>query len=127
MFGRFTNFVYNDIMLLLEEALKNLRTIRSEQLAMADTETWRALPPQTQHDRQVEFGRTEQNTAGLMQLANSIVHMLFYVTGMVASSFIIIAVEHLHSNVSFYRIINSTICNSRVRESNIRNSRLFHH
>lgn len=48
---------------------------------MANHELWQQQPAADARNREVEFGRTEQQTQALMQLANSIVHMLFYITG----------------------------------------------
>jgi ubiquitin conjugation factor E4 B len=84
----FINMVGNDVIFLLDQGLQDLASIRTEQVARADIGAWNRQPLHVRNQRDTEFSRLEGGCANMMTLANSTVHMLFYMTAEIITPFV---------------------------------------
>lgn len=72
-FVRFANFVFNDTIYCMDEALSRLAKIREVQQAQKDAAAWAALPEEEKKDQLAELRAAEENGGYYMQIANEIV------------------------------------------------------
>jgi len=79
-FVRFNNFILNDALYCMDEALLKLSKIREVQQLMLDRATWEAMPKEEQDDKTSQLRAAEEQGGYYMQLANEIVHMLLYLS-----------------------------------------------
>lgn len=88
LFTRFTNVLCNDMIFLLDSALKELTEIRATQVAMDDQHAWAAQTQQVQQERQRAYAQSEQGATSCLQLANATVHLLHYLSAEVVAPFV---------------------------------------
>ncbi|KAG8462786.1 hypothetical protein KFE25_004762 [Diacronema lutheri] len=79
-FVRFTNFILNDTIFCMDEALRKLAKIREVELLQRDSAAWAALTDDERKDKLTELRTAEDSGGYYMQLANEIVHMLNYLS-----------------------------------------------
>mmetsp|Transcript_10644 Transcript_10644/g.36124 ORF Transcript_10644/g.36124 Transcript_10644/m.36124 type:complete len:940 (+) Transcript_10644:155-2974(+) len=79
-FVRFVNFILNDALYCMDEALRKLAKIREVELEMKDVAAWNAAEEEHRNDRASELRAAEEQGGYFMQLANEIVRMLHYLS-----------------------------------------------
>ena len=84
----FLNMLGNDVVFLLDHGLDDLAAIRNEQIERADTVQWNRQPQHTIQERNADFRRREGGCASMMNLANSAVNILFYITRVIKTPFV---------------------------------------
>lgn len=119
----FENAVINDMMYLLDESLTTLNLIREDQLAMERPE-WESMPEETRRERESSFHRSEQNVTSLMQLANSTIHMLNYMTKKIIKPFVSPAFVHRVAGMLNYYI--DKLVGPDIKEVKVRNPEKYH-
>lgn len=72
-FVRFTNFILNDTIFCMDEALRKLAKIREVELLQRDSAAWAALTDDERKDKLTELRTAEDSGGYYMQLANEIV------------------------------------------------------
>jgi len=79
-FVRFMNFILNDSLYCMDEALSKLAKIRELQREMDDAAAWAALADEARTEKRDMLRQCEEQAGYYMQLANRTVHMLNYLT-----------------------------------------------
>jgi ubiquitin conjugation factor E4 B len=72
---KFLNLLINDLIFLLDEALKQLGEIRATQVEMDDADTWNKQPQDVLRERERAYQQSEQGATSCLTLANATVHM----------------------------------------------------
>lgn len=119
----FMNATINDMMYLLDESLTTLNLIREDQLQM-DRPDWEQMPDATRRERENSFRRSENTVVSLMQLANSTVHMLDYMTRVIVKPFVSPAFVNRVAGMLNYYI--EKLIGPDVRDVKVRNPEKYH-
>ena len=119
LFTRFANVLANDLIFLLDSAIKELTEIRAMQVAMEDEHTWAAQTQQVQQERQRAYAQSEQGATSCLQLANATVHLLHYLSAEVVAPFVTPEfVQRMAHMLDYYicQLVDSKIKELRVRD-----------
>jgi len=119
LFVRFTNLLINDLIFLLDEALKQLAEIRAAQIDMDDTDKWMRQPQDVRTERERAYHQSEQGATSCLMLANATVHMLFYLSAEVVGPFLtpefVERMAHLLDNY-LVQLVGPKISQLKVRD-----------
>jgi len=115
--------VINDMMYLLDESLTTLNLIREDQIQLERPE-WDQQPEETKRDREASFRRSEGNVISLMQLANSTIHMLHYMTRVIVKPFVSAAFVNRVAGMLNYYI--EKLIGPDVKEVKVKNPEKYH-
>lgn len=111
------NAVANDVIFLLDDALKSLSEIR-ELESQQDNGMWNNISADELKTKQKKLKDAERSAKSTMNLGNAIVHMLYYLTIDIVEPFVSdVMVERIATIITYYidKLIGSTVQDLKVK------------